>query len=564
MNTLLNKLQNGITLDSATIGKSARQTAIFWALHRSPYSRHCSALSEVVNPNLTSFGTVRRGVSNNKADVLRFAHELRPDFIVVGPEEPLAAGAVDWLGEIGIPCVGPTQSLARIESSKAFARGIIDKYHIAGNPEYKIFSSAEGLKEYMDGLGDYVVKPDVLTGGKGVKVSGDHLQTADEGVEYAKLLIRSDIKVIIEEKLDGEEFSLQSFCDGHHLRHMPIVQDHKRAQEGDRGPNTGGMGSYSCSNFTLPFLSKDEVEAARRINEEVAAALLKETGEPYKGILYGSFISTTNGLKIIEYNARFGDPECLNVLSILETDFVEICAAIIDGRLDKVPVAFSPKATVCKYVVPEGYPDAPVRDTEIQVPPDLTESDHLRIFYGAVDNTLNGELLMTGSRAIAFVGIGDTVQEAERIAEAAVRRIKGPVFHRRDIGTTELIDQRVRHMEKVRSQTGFLSEILSSGQIPEAKLAYFRERLRNRIHQFILREFMARQQEGLEQADVARALDCRPEQINKWLSSPGNLELDSISDLMLAISKSELDFKAEPLEDDHVVDKHTDRCSPRP
>jgi phosphoribosylamine--glycine ligase len=206
------------------------------------------------------------------------------------------------------------------------------------------------------------------------------------------------------------------------------------------------MGSYSCEDHRLPFLTPDDLNTASRINREVAAALLEETGEEYKGILYGSFIKTAGGLRIIEYNARFGDPECLNILSILETDFADICVAIIAGTLDRVPVVFSRKATVCKYVVPEGYPDAPVRNVEIGIPPELRETNDLRIFYGAVSEQPGQKPIMTGSRAIAFVGIGDTLAEAERIAENAASRITGPVFHREDIGTDALLQKRIDHM----------------------------------------------------------------------------------------------------------------------
>jgi phosphoribosylamine--glycine ligase len=452
MEAFLEKLRSGSALDWAALGKSARLDAMLWALKRSRRAGHCSALSDVVNPSLREKGIVRRGLSNDKNDVIRFVADVKPDFAIIGPEEPLEAGAVNWLRDLGVPCVGPTQTLAKLESSKAFTRQLLTKRGISGNPEHRIFQSTDGLAHYLRDLGEYVIKPDILTGGKGVKVSGDHLPTLADGFAYAEELLNSGTIVLVEEKLYGEEFSLQSFCDGKTLKHMPPVQDHKRAWEDDRGPNTGGMGSYSCEDHRLPFLSSVELETARHINEQVAEALLKETNEEYKGIIYGSFMATAEGLKVIEYNARFGDPECMNVLSIMETDFIDICIAILTGTLDQISLHFAPKATVCKYVVPEGYPNSRVGNAEILLPRSVTESGRLRIFYGAVDDEEDGKLRMTGSRAIAFVGIGDTLNEAEQVAEWAVSQVGGPVSHRRDIGKDTLVRSRVAHMDTLRGK----------------------------------------------------------------------------------------------------------------
>ncbi len=167
--------------------------------------------------------------------------------------------------------------------------------------------------------------------------------------------MKESSSVIVEEKFDGEEFSLQCLCDGKTVVGTPLVQDHKRRFDGDRGPNTGGMGSYSLPDHSMPFLKPSDIEEGLEITRQVAAALLKETGSPYKGVMYGGFIATKNGAKLLEYNARFGDPEAMNILPLLKTDFVEICRHIIDGTLDQLKIEFEPKATVCKYVVPKGY-----------------------------------------------------------------------------------------------------------------------------------------------------------------------------------------------------------------
>jgi phosphoribosylamine--glycine ligase len=229
-----------------------------------------------------------------------------------------------------------------------------------------------------------------------------------------------------------------SFCDGVHVSDMPPVQDHKRAFEGNTGPNTGGMGSYSDANGLLPFLVQKDLDDAHEITVQVAAALKKETGVMFKGIMYGGFMKTKNGVKLIEYNARFGDPESMNVLPILKTDFVSVCEAILDGTLDKLKIEYEKKATVCKYLVPEGYPEKPRAGERIVIASEAKQSNEAKMYYSSVDQKADG-LYTSSSRAIAFVGIADTLEQAEKIAESACSGVKGPVFHRKDIGTRALI-----------------------------------------------------------------------------------------------------------------------------
>jgi len=290
-------------------------------------------------------------------------------------------------------------------------------------------------------LKEVVVKPDGLTGGKGVKVQGDHFANKQEALHYAIGLLWKQ-KIVIEEKFNGEEFSLQSFTDGKTVLDCPPVQDHKRAFEGDKGPNTGGMGSYSDANHLLPFLKQEHVDAAHAITVKVVEALEKECGSPYKGIIYGGFIITKKGVKLIEYNARMGDPEALNVLALMTSDFVELCQHIIKGTLDQYSLIFEDKATVCKYAVPEGYPESPVKNEKIEV------DESFDTYYASVDKKEDG-LYMTGSRAVAFIGKADSLDEAEKIAEEAVSSVKGKVFHRKDIGTSDLVNQRVEHMNQL-------------------------------------------------------------------------------------------------------------------
>jgi len=432
------------------IGNGAREHVVAETLKRSPQGVELFVVGSNVNPGIKSLSTeyIVGGTSDFEL-IKEFALKIKPDFCIIGPEAPIAAGVVDMLSGIGVPSCSPMQAVGKLESSKSFTRDLLAKYDIPGNPKFKVFLDENGLSEFFDELGnDFVVKADGLKGGKGVKVSGDHLKNKEEGLAYAKECLADSGKVIVEEKLEGEEFSLMSFCDGVNTAEMMPIQDHKRAYEEDTGPNTGGMGSYGDANHLLPFLNSTDVEFAREITKKVATALKQETGVLFKGVMYGGFIVTKSGVKLIEYNARFGDPEVMNVLPLLKTDFVEICEAIIGGTLDMVKVEFEKKATVCKYAVPEGYPDNPVKGVKITV---KNIPEGVKAYYASVDQKEDG-LYLAGSRAIAFVGIADSLAEAEKLAEEAVRNVEGPVFHRKDIGTQELLQKRVDHVSALISR----------------------------------------------------------------------------------------------------------------
>src|SRR3989338_3322747 len=369
------------------IGHGAREHAIAEALRKNIDARLFSFMKSK-NPGIASLSEkIEAGNYSDIKKIKQFAEKTNVDFAFIGPEDPLNEGVVDAL---------------------------------------------EGI----------VIKPDGLTAGKGVKVQDDHFKTKKEALEYCKEVLKTHPAVVVEEKFEGEEFSLQCFSDGKTAVGMPVVQDHKRAYENDKGPNTGGMGSYSCENHLLPFLKKSDVEKALEITKKVNEAIYEETGSYYKGIMYGGFILTKNGIKLLEYNARFGDPEAMNVLPILKTDFAAICQAIITQELSRVKVEFEKKATVCKYVVPLVYPDALLKNEKIEI---NTIQNNAKVYYASVEQRNDG-IYMTGSRAIAFVGIGKNVEEAEKIAEEAVSQVKGRVFHRRDIGTKVMIQKRINHI----------------------------------------------------------------------------------------------------------------------
>lgn len=234
-----------------------------------------------------------------------------------------------------------------------------------------------------------------------------------------------------------------SFVDGKTCKHMPAIQDHKRAFEGDKGPNTGGMGTYSFENHSLPFLTEENILEAQKTNELVAKQLLKHTGLPYVGVLYGGFMLTKDGIKVIEYNARFGDPEAMNVLSILKSDFLSICISLVEGKLEKEEVLFDELATVCKYVVPLGYPNNPTKGFEV-----FCDQNDSSLFLASV-MFKNKKLIACGSRTAAVVGKNRDIQKAEAFAEQGVSNISGKLFHRKDIGTKDLIGLRVKRMKEL-------------------------------------------------------------------------------------------------------------------
>ncbi len=437
------------------VTSSARGHALAEALHRSAHKPEVIHCCPNRNPGIRKIAAEQHVLDiMNFPAILEIAKKTKPDFAVIGPDDPIGSGLADALETIGIKSFAPKKSLARIESSKGFARELMKKNGIDASPKFRVFTDADetAIRSYIekDLGGDYVVKYDGLRGGKGVKVSGAHLASVDEGVAYALECVKEGGRVVIEEKLIGVEFSLLSFVSGTATKDMPPVQDHKPAYEGDTGPNTGGMGTYTDANHSLPFLTDADIKAASEINKRVAAALQKECGAPFTGILYGGFIAVKNGIRVIEYNARFGDPEALNLLPLLETDFVDVCKAVIDGTLDTLNVHFARKATVCKYIVPRSYPEAKTEKGQPVTFPKALPAN-ARVYFGDVAEDEQGGLHLGGSRTAGIVGIGDSIAEAEALAQSLCEQVQGPVRFRKDVGTKALIEKRIETMKRLRN-----------------------------------------------------------------------------------------------------------------
>ncbi|WP_297534759.1 phosphoribosylamine--glycine ligase [Thermococcus sp.] len=424
------------------VGGGGREHAIGEALVRGGAELY--VVSKHKNPGLArlakDYGLAKE---TDVEKVLEYAELFGVELAFIGPEAPLEKGIVDALEENGVPTVGPSREAAKLETDKAFARAFMERNEIPGRKAFRVFTDVDEMKRWIDDFGrPVVVKPIGLTGGKGVKVVGYQLRDNEEAKAYAEKLIKRDGRVLIEERTDGVEFTLQVFSDGRRILPMPLVQDYPHAYENDEGPITGGMGSYSCPNGLLPFVTREDYEKALETLKATVEAMRKE-GTPYKGILYGQFMLSKEGPVLIEYNARFGDPEAINVLPLLRTSLLEIAEGIVDGNLRKAE--FEGKATVVKYLAPKGYPTNPVRGVKVEVDEEAVAKTGARLYYASIDENFT----LPGSRAIAIVGIADSIEEAERIAQRAVPPIRGELFYRRDVGTRESVERRIELMRKL-------------------------------------------------------------------------------------------------------------------
>jgi len=421
------------------VGGGGREHAIARALSASSATLYACAGNR--NPGIAretaGFETLE---TTNPTAVTAYARAVGATLAVIGPEAPLAVGVADALDEAGIYAFGPHEAEARIETDKAFQRRFMRRYDIPGCPAFETFDDPEAACEYIDSHdGDLAVKPAGLTGGKGVKVIGDQLTPAE-----AKRYIReADYdRLVLEERLVGEEFTVQALVANGDLRVTPAVQDHKRAYEGGEGPNTGGMGAYSDRQLALPFMDERDYMTAVDILQATVDAL-----DGYKGVLYGQFMLTADGVRVVEFNARFGDPEAMNTLSVLDTDLLEVLVAAREG--DSLPrLTFTPQATVCKYAVPEGYPTDPQGGTRVAI--DEDSIGEALLYYASVDEREDG-IYTTTSRSFAVVGLADSIAAAEAIAgDALAAAGEEGLRSRHDIGSPEMIQQRIDRVAEFR------------------------------------------------------------------------------------------------------------------
>jgi len=458
------------------IGSGSREHAIADALARSVHEPKIFAVMSNRNPGIiriceSTGGEYFIGKITDPQFVREIGERVSPDFAFIGPEEPQFHGVSDALEEAGIPCVGAREKLSEIERSKAFMRRLMWKYRIPGRLRFKAFKNVEEaiayIKEYAESI---ALKPARQAGGKGVKVIADiqaylRRERTEVKEKHAKKIYEEHMKpyddiedkILIEEKVDGPEYTLQCFTDGRTVLPLPLVQDNKNAFEMDIGPETGGMGSISGKGFLLPFIEEDEFRESVKIVESVVRALEKEFGMRYHGVISGQMMLTALwGPTIIEFYSRFGDPEGVNVLPILKTDLVEISEAVISEKLHKMKIEVEEKATVVKAIAPQGYPNRRdlAKGHPIAVDERAIEERGARVFYGSV-NVDNGRLITGGSRAVEIFACAETIEEASKIVDKCVKYVRcldgWGLFYRSDIGSSTLLHRRMELAELVRN-----------------------------------------------------------------------------------------------------------------
>jgi phosphoribosylamine--glycine ligase len=412
------------------VGAGGREHALAWKIAQSPL------LGRLVcapgNPGMATIAELRDLAAVDVAGQLALAREIAADLVVIGPEVAVAAGLADALEDAGIPCFGPTAAAGRLESSKAFTKAFADRHGIP-TARYGVFEAAAPAKAFLDRFtAPFVVKADGLAAGKGVVVAPDR-QAAEAAIDDALggRFGAAGAKVVIEEFLEGEIASLFALCDGREVVMFGGAQDHKRAFDGERGPNTGGMGAYAPA----PVLSEAVVEAARRRLIEPALAGVAQEGAPFRGVLFCELMVTAEGPKLIEFNVRFGDPECQVLMLRLESDLVPYLQAAATGRLAELPApVWRSKAAICVVLAAQGYPDAPktgsvIRGAEADPGPDVT------LFHAGTSRRSDGALVAAGGRVLNVCARGSSLREARDRAYAAIERIDWPEsFHRTDIG----------------------------------------------------------------------------------------------------------------------------------
>lgn len=367
-------------------------------------------------------------------NIVKFAVEKKIDYAVVTPDDPLVLGAADALEEAGIPCFGPKKNAAVIEGSKVFSKNLMKKYGIP-TAAYEVFDSAEGALPYLESAPlPAVIKADGLALGKGVIIAEtkEEAQNAIRSMMLDKVFGESGSKIVIEEFLSGPEVSVLSFTDGNTIVPMISSMDHKRAEDNDEGPNTGGMGTIAPNPFYTKAVAE---ECMKKIFLPTIRAMNAE-GRTFKGCLYFGLMITKDGPKVIEYNCRFGDPEAQVVLPLLESDLLTVMRAVTYGKLAETEVKFSNNAAACVVLASQGYPKKYETGFEITVPESIEQS----VYYAGVKAGENETLLTAGGRVLNVTAVAPTLREAVDLAYEKAEQIRFEnKYCRKDIGKKALL-----------------------------------------------------------------------------------------------------------------------------
>jgi phosphoribosylamine--glycine ligase len=419
------------------IGRGGREHAIVWALKRSEKVKHIFCA-----PGNAGTALLAENVDIGEMEfdrLVQFAQDNAVDLVVVGPDDPLAAGIVDAFEAAGVPVYGPRKNAAEIEGSKIFMKNLLRKYGIP-TAKYETFTDYESALAYLRSQPvPIVIKADGLAAGKGVTVcfTAEEAERALRETMVEKSFGAAGDKVVIEEYLEGQEMSILSFVDGETVRPMVPAQDHKPVFDGDKGPNTGGMGTYS----PLPHIPQSVIDdAIENIIKPTARAMVAE-GRPFRGVLFAGLMVTKDGPKTIEFNARFGDPETQVVLPRLKTDLVDIILASINGRLHDIDISWSDEAAVCVVLASEGYPGAYAKGLPIE---GLEQTGDVLVFHAGTARS-DGKVVTSGGRVLGVVGLGADIAQARERAYAAAERIRFQGKHfRTDIAMKALQAQTVK------------------------------------------------------------------------------------------------------------------------
>jgi phosphoribosylamine--glycine ligase len=413
------------------VGSGGREHALCWAISGSPLltKLYCAP----GNPGIAGVAEcVNIGALEIPA-LVGFAQDNAIDLVVPGPEAPLVAGITDAMEAAGIACCGPTKAAAQLEGSKSFTKEIADA---AGIPTalWERFEDADAARAFVRRRGaPIVVKADGLAAGKGVVVAAteDEALAAIDAMMDRKVFGESGAAVVIEECLVGEEVSLFALCDGENALLLGSAQDHKRVGDGDTGPNTGGMGAYTpVANFP-PKLEEACLEAIIR----PALQEMARKGLPFRGILFAGLMLTTDGAKLIEFNVRFGDPECQVLLPRMKSDLLPALQAACDGELGDFDLRWNDQASVAVVVAARGYPEAPERGSVIKGLADVAAKPGVMVFHAGTEAGPDGSIMAAGGRVLTICATGADVRQAKDLAYAGIDALVWPEgFCRRDIG----------------------------------------------------------------------------------------------------------------------------------